>query len=105
MYPSDMSDEEWSLIEHYFARRDKRGTQAKHNRRSIVNAIFYVTKTGCQWHMLPKEFPNYKTVNDYYCQWNLYGVWERALDAITQLYRKKTVKLNSLAMVSSIRRV
>jgi putative transposase len=98
MYDSDVKDEEWELIKHYFNKRDKRGTKPIHQRRDIVNAIFYVAKTGIQWRMLPKEFAPWGTVYDYYRQWNRSGVWSEALHNLNKLHRKKMVKTKHQAM-------
>jgi putative transposase len=53
------------------------GRPAHWSRREIVNAIPYVLRTGCQWHLLPHDFPPYKTDYDYYRQWRRNGLWER----------------------------
>lgn len=68
VYPSDLTDKEWLLIKVYFEQKRPFGRPLKHDRRSIVNAIFYVTKSGCQWRMLPKDFPPWQTVYDYFKQ-------------------------------------
>ncbi|MGL6187901.1 MAG: transposase [Holosporales bacterium] len=60
-YPSDLRDRDWELIKHNFC-VGKYGNRAVHSRRSLVNAILYVVKTGCQWPMSPKDFPKWKTV-------------------------------------------
>lgn len=48
-----------------------------HSSREILNAVFYVLKTGCQWRMLPREFPPWKTVFHYFRAWRIDGTWER----------------------------
>ncbi len=90
MYDSDVTDDEWLLIGLYFQPQDNRGAAPKHNKRDIVNAIFYLDKTGCQWRMLPSDFPPWKTVYDHYSNWNRRKVWEKVLDRLTGLHRKKT---------------
>lgn len=75
-YPSNLKDEEWEIIKPYIE-SSKRGRKAYICRRSIVNAIFYQSRTGCQWQYLPKDFPNYKTVNEYYNKWISSGTWEK----------------------------
>jgi len=65
------------------------GRPLKHGRRSIVNPIFYVTKSGCQWRMLPKDFPSWQTVYDYFKQWCTTGIWETVLDALNKKSRLK----------------
>lgn len=56
-YPTDMSDEQWSLIEPLLPSRDTRGRKPTHPRREMINALLYLTRTGCQWEMLPHDFP------------------------------------------------
>lgn len=88
-YPSDLTDKEWVLIKGYFDQKRAFGRPLKHERRSIVNAIFYVTKSGCQWRMLPQDFPPWQTVYYYFKQWCLAGTWETVLDALNQKSRVK----------------
>lgn len=47
-----------------------------------MNAIFYLNRTGCQWRMLPKDFPKWKTVYDYFRNWKLDGTWKRINDEL-----------------------
>ena len=56
MYDSDLTDSGWELVEHFFDKKDNRGTKPTHKRRDIVNALLYVVKSGIQWRMLPKDF-------------------------------------------------
>ena len=51
MYPSNLSDQEWSEIEHFFRRSDPRGAKSIHSKHTIVNAVLYVVKSGCQWRI------------------------------------------------------
>ncbi|MGB4335895.1 MAG: transposase, partial [Chromatiaceae bacterium] len=70
-YPSDLSDEEWKILKQILMELDPytRGRPRKPEQREILNAIFYLNKTGCQWRYLPKDFPSYKLVNYYYNKW------------------------------------
>ncbi len=61
-YPTDLSDAEWSLLEPHLPVPKRRGRPRVHSPREILNAVFYVLKSGCQWRMLPREFPPWKTV-------------------------------------------
>lgn len=88
-YPSDITNKDWNLIKRYFAPASKRGAIPKHDKRSIVNAILYVTRGGIQWRMLPSDFPPWKTVYDHYRNWCLQGVWQKLLDDLTRLHRRK----------------
>ena len=92
MYKSDLSAQEWKLIEHHFQPKDNRGAKPKHDKHTIVNAILYIIKTGAKWRMLPKDFPPWQTVYDHYIYWNHHGVWEAVVDELNSLYRKKDAK-------------
>ena len=61
-YASDATDTEWSLIEPLTPAANSIGRPRKTNVREVVNALFYIASTGCQWRQLPKEFPPYSTV-------------------------------------------
>ena len=102
MYDSDLSDEEWGLIAHHFKPRDTRGRKPTHDKKDLVNAILYINKTGTQWRMLPHEYPHWKTVYDHYHRWNQHGIWEKALDALNQVHRKKRINRLRPAMQSLI---
>lgn len=88
-YPSDLKDKEWLMIREYFEQRRIFGRPLSHDRRMIVNAIFYITKSGCQWRMLPKDFPPWQTVYDYFKRWSIEGTWEEVLDRLNQKSRLK----------------
>jgi len=92
MYMSDVSDKEWEIIKDFFKKRDNRGATPTHDRRGVVNGIFYVIKTGCQWRMMPKEFAPWETIYSCYQDWNSNGVWEEVLYEINKLHRKKVDK-------------
>ena len=85
LYPTDLSDAEWSYLEPHLPAPSQRGRPRVHSYREILNAVFYLLKTGCQWRMLPREFPPWKTVYHYFRQWRLDGIWER----INQVIRKR----------------
>jgi putative transposase len=83
-YPSDLTDAQWSLIEPYLP-ISFGGRPRKTDLRDVVDAIFYILRTGCQWRYLPKDFPPKSTVWRYFDQWRHNGT----LDAIHDLLRKK----------------
>jgi putative transposase len=76
-YPTDLSDAEWTLLEPHLPVPKRRGRPRLHSPREILNAVYYVLKSGCQWRMLPREFPPWKTVFHYFRKWRLDGTWER----------------------------
>ena len=92
MYPSDLKDKEWAIIEPFVTRTTGRGRSAKVDRRAVINAILYQSRTGCQWRMLPKDFPNQRTVCHYYYRWLNNGTWEKIHDALVEKCRTQTGK-------------
>ena len=68
-YSSDLSDQEWALLEPLVPPAKPGGRRRSVNVREVFNGIFYVLKTGCQWGNLPGDFPPYSTVFGYYNQW------------------------------------
>ena len=77
MYPSDLKEEEWEIVKSYVIKNHNRGRKSVIDRRRIVDAIFYQTRTGCQWRLLPKDFPDYKIIMHYYYLWTRNGTWEK----------------------------
>ncbi len=87
-YPTDLSDKEWEVIRPFLEYSNGYGHKRKHEIRIVINAIFYVSKTGCQWRFLPQDFPNWKTVYTYYRRLSTNGIWDKILDNINA--RKRT---------------
>jgi|SRR5215472_7559925 len=87
-YPSDLTDEEWQIIEPLVPAVESGGRPAEHGRREIVNAVFYILRTGCQWRFLPHDFPSWKTVYSYFRTWRLDGTWQRIHDSLRRQVRK-----------------
>ena len=86
-YPSDLTDAEWAIVEPMIPPARHGGRKRSVNVREVLNGIFYLVKTGCQWRMLPKEFPHWKTVNDYFSKWRQDGTWQRLNDALREQVR------------------
>jgi putative transposase len=86
-YPSDLVDEEWLLIAPLVAQAAGPGRPRTVDIREIVNAILYLNKTGCQWDMLPHDFPDYRHVNYYYLEWTRNGIWDQVMEALRGLVR------------------
>jgi putative transposase len=76
-YPTDLSDAEWKYIEPHLPAPKGLGRPRTHDLREILNAIFYLLKSGCQWRMLPHDFPRWPTVYHYFRRWRMDGTWER----------------------------
>lgn len=85
-YPSDLTDEQWALIEHIVAVKPG-GRPAKHPRRRIVDAISYVNRTGCSWRQLPHDFPPWDTVYWYFQCWAEDGTTDRIHNALRDRVR------------------
>jgi putative transposase len=76
-YPTDLSDAEWNYIQPHLPLPKGHGRPRIHDLREILNAIFYVLKSGCQWRLLPHDFPRWPTVYHYFRKWRIDGTWER----------------------------
>jgi putative transposase len=76
-YSTDLSDAEWDCLEAHLPVPNKRGRPRVHSLREILDAVFYVLRSGCPWRLLPRDFPPWKTVYHYFRQWRLEGIWER----------------------------
>ena len=87
-YPSDCTDADWAIIEPFTLKPDGAGRKRTVHLREVVNAIFYRTKTGCQWRMLPTDFPDWRHVWYYYNLWTEDGTWERINDTLRKQVRE-----------------
>jgi putative transposase len=76
-YPTDLSDAEWKHIEPFVPAPKCRGRQRIHSPRQILNAVFYILRSGCPWRLLPREYPPWKTVYHYFRQWRINGTFEK----------------------------
>ena len=85
-YPSDLSDEQWSLIEPLIPVPTTGRPRVVHM-REVLNAILYLNRSGCQWDMLPHDLPAKSTVYDHFAQWRDDGTWQRILDALRRKVR------------------
>ena len=85
-YPSDLSDEQWAIIEPLIP-VSKLGRPREVEMREVLDAIFYQARSGCQWDMLPHDLPPRSTVNDYFLQWRDDGTWQRITDALRSMVR------------------
>ena len=76
-YASDVTEAEWNVIEPQLPAPKLLGRPRKTELIAVVNALFYIARTGCQWRMLPREFPHYSTVQRYFYAWRDDGILER----------------------------
>lgn len=85
-YPSDLTDEQWAIIEPLMPVY-KTGRPRVHSLRVILNAIFYIDRAGCQWDMLPRDFPHKNTVYSQFAKFRDDGTWQKVLDALRREVR------------------
>ena len=76
-YPSDLTTKQWQIINPLFTGENRGAHFAKHTKRKLINAVFYMEKTGCQWRQLPHDFPKWSTVKSFYYRAKASGLWER----------------------------
>ena len=77
-YPSDLTNEEWALVEPLIPPARRGGAKRRVDVREVVNGLMYVLSTGCQWRAIPKDLPPRSTIYDYFDLWS----WEGTLDGI-----------------------
>jgi transposase len=83
-YTTDLTDKQWAVIRDLF-KKDGRGKHLKkHSKRELINGVLYLNKTGCQWELLPNDFPPYKTVSSFYHRAVKSGLWEKIIDAVVK---------------------
>ena len=88
-YPSDLTDAQWEQVER-FVRGNPVGPQpVLHSRREVLNAIFYVSRTGVQWRYLPHDFPDWQSVYSYFRQWKKDGTLKLIHDVLRGKVRKQ----------------
>ena len=86
-YSTDLSDAEWECIEGLLPTPENEGRPRLHSLREILNAIFYVVRSGCAWRLLPHDFLPWKTVYHYFRLWRVDRTWERMHAALRQRMR------------------
>jgi putative transposase len=86
-YPTDLSDAEWSCLDSLLPPQKTGGRPKTHSTRAILDAIFYVLRSGCSWRLLPRDFPPWKTVYHYFREWRLEGIFERLNTALRERLR------------------
>src|SRR6266496_4347841 len=87
---SDLTDEQWAVVERLPpppTRHPRGGRREKHPRRSIVDAILYVVRSGCSWRQLPADFPPWQTVYWYFVRWEEQPATAAVLDALRSQLR------------------
>jgi putative transposase len=85
-YPSDLTNEQWAIIEPLIP-VNRVGRPWEVDIREVLNAIFYLTRSGCQWDMLPHDLPAKSTVYDHFARWKADGTWQKIVDGLRQQVR------------------
>jgi len=85
-YATDLTDEQFALVEPFLP-KPKRTGRPPANLREVLNAIFYLVRSGCQWRLLPHDFPPWSTVHTWYRRFRRDGTWERLNDALVPKVR------------------
>ena len=88
-YPTDLSDAEWGHVEPHLPAANERGRPRIHGPRDILNAVFYVLKSGCPWRLLPRNFPPWRTVYHWFRAWRIDGTWEQLNGALRERLRAR----------------
>lgn len=89
-YPSDLTNQQWESIKDLIPTARRGGRRRTTDIRKVIDAFFYLNRTGCGWRYLPKEFPPWPTVYDYFTKWRISGVLENIL-----MYLARVVRVNS----------
>jgi transposase len=88
-YSTDLSDAEWGCIEPHLPPPNGRGRPKTHTTREILDAIFYVLKSGCPWRLLPRDFPPWETVYWWFGRWRVDGTFEQLNAALCERLRAR----------------
>jgi putative transposase len=88
-YQTDLTDAEWSYIEPHLPTSAAPGRPRVHTLREVLDAIFYILRSGCAWRLLPHDFPPWKTIHHYFRAWRLDGTWERMHSALRKRVRMR----------------
>lgn len=101
-YPSDLSDSQWELVMDHFAEAET-GRPREVDIRAVVDAIFYVNRTGVQWRYLPHDFPRWDVVYSYFRKWGADGTWDQMQRSLREGVRQAATReaTPSMACVDS----
>jgi putative transposase len=87
-YPSDVTDAQWAVLAPLIPPARPGGCPRKHPMREVLNALFYVAREGCSWRALPHDFPPWRTVYNYFRDWQADGTWEALLECLRRQARR-----------------
>lgn len=89
IYPTDLTDSQWDYIKELIPAAKEGGRPRTLDMRQVLNGILYLTVGGVQWRMLPKSYPNWKSVYDYFRSWRKDGSWKRIHDTLRSRIREQ----------------
>jgi len=85
--PSDLTPQQWTILESLIPKPTEEGATRAIDRREIVNAILYVVRSGCSWRQMPHDLPAWQTAYHYFRHWKLDGTWEKVMTALRKQVR------------------
>ena len=88
-YPSDLTEAQWQIVEPLLPPAKPGGRPRTADLCEVINAIFYLNRSGCSWRMLPHEFPPWGTVHYYARRWRVDSVWEEIMTELREQVRKQ----------------
>lgn len=89
VYPTDLTDEQWQAVSRLIPAAKPGGRPRTTSMRDVLNALFYLARTGCAWRMLPKDYPPKDTVYTYFKKFRQDGTWKRIHELVCQRVRVK----------------
>ncbi len=102
--PSDLTDSAWCIIEPVLPAPPLLGCPPRYSKRDVLNAIFYVTRGGCTWRMMPHDLPSWRISYHYFSLWKHEGIWDLIHDTLRDMVRVSEGKKNARALRPSTRR-
>ena len=94
-YPTDLTDEQWKLVEPFLPEAKPGGRPRKTDLREVVNALLYLVRSGCQWRMIPHEFPPWRTCYNYFRAWIDNGTWDEIIVSLRMEVRVQAGRANT----------
>jgi putative transposase len=87
-YPTDLADAQWARIAPLIPRPKPGGRPRTADMREVLNAVWYVVRSGCAWRLIPHDLPNWRTVYGYFRAFRAAGVWKRIHDTLREQVRR-----------------
>ena len=88
-YNTDLTDQQWNVVSPLLPVNSGGGRPAELDLRMVINAIFYLVRTGCQWRNLPNDFPKWQSAYYYFRKWSTEGNWQAINEALRKMDREK----------------